>query len=101
MIIQLPVVSTGAQEFTVQLGDRKFTLHLKYNDRSGVYSADLYNAQTKQLITAGIPVVMGQDLLEPYNFDMGRLIVIDSENSGIDAGPADLGSRVNVYWTDE
>ena len=45
-----------------------------------------------------LPLVIGQDLLEPYNFGIGRIFCFDTSNQGIDAGPDDLGERVKVYW---
>ena len=49
-------------------------------------------------LTASLPLVIGQDLQEPYNFGIGRIFCFDTSNQGIDAGPDDLGERVKVYW---
>lgn len=98
MILLLPFTTDSAQRFTTQLGDAKYTFDAKYNDRSGVWTVDLYDAATQALVVASLPLVIGQDLLEPYNFGIGRIFCFDTSNQGIDAGPDDLGERVKVYW---
>lgn len=97
MILLLPFTTDSAQKFTTQLGEAKYTIETKYNDRSGVWTIDLYDASTV-LIAASLPMVIGQDLLEPYNFGIGRIFCFDTSNQGIDAGPDDLGDRIRVYW---
>lgn len=98
MIMEIPVSSDPAQVFTTQLGDVKYVLDIRFNDRSGVWTLDLYDDVSKALIAASIPLVVGQDLLEPYNFGIGSLLCIDGSGQGSDAGPDDLGDRVKLYW---
>lgn len=98
MIIELPLSSDPAQTMVTQLGDVKYQIEAKYNDRSGVWTLDLAVASTSDVIVQSLPLVIGQDLLEPYNFDMGSLLVVDTSGRHKDAGPDDLGSRVKVYW---
>lgn len=98
MILELPFSSDPAQVFSTQLGDTKYTIEAKYNDRSGVWTIDLYDGPTRELIVASLPLVIGQDLLEPYNFGIGRILCVDGAGQGRDAGHDDLGERVKVYW---
>lgn len=97
MILELPLSSDAAQIFTTQLGEAKYSFDVRYNDRSGVWTLDLYDASTV-LIAASLPMVIGQDLLEPYNLGIGSLLCVDTTGQGLDAGPDDLGDRVKVYW---
>lgn len=99
MIGEIPFIS-AAQSVTVQLGGAKYQFKTRYNSRSGVWTFDLYDA-SQQLMVASVPMVLGQDLLEPYNFGIGRIICIDTSRQGIDAGQNDLGNRVKVYWFSE
>ena len=98
MILELPFSNDPAQVFTTQLDDAKYTFAAKYNDRSGVWTLDLYDGATQQLVAASLPLVLGQDLLEPYNLGVGRLLCVDTSGQGRDAGPDDLGERIKVYW---
>ncbi len=98
MIIELPLSSDPAQTMVTQLGDVKYQIEVKYNDRSGVWTIDLGLATTGEVIAQSLPLVLGQDLLEPYNFDMGSLLVVDTSGRHKEAGPDDLGDRVKVYW---
>jgi hypothetical protein len=94
---ELPFSSDPAQTFTTQLGDKKFGFDVRFNDRSGVWTFDLSDDTTKAVLLQSVPLVLGADLLEPYNLGIGRMVVIDTERRGRDAGPSDLGDRVKVY----
>lgn len=98
MIVELPFSSDPAQSMVTLLGDVKYRLEVKYNDRSGVWALSIYDATTGDEILSSLPLVLGQDLLEPYNFDMGRILVVDHSGQSVDAGPEDLGDRIKVYW---
>ena len=97
-MLEIPVSNDPAQVFTTQLGETKYVFDVKYNDRSGVWTLDLYDATTQALVVASLAMVIGHDLLEPYNFGIGRLFCFDMTNQGLDAGPDDLGDRVKLYW---
>lgn len=98
MIVELPFSSDPAQDFSIQLGDTKYRFETKYNERSGIWTLDLYDAATQALFVASVPMVIGQDLLEPYNFGIGSLLCVDTTGQGEDAEPDDLGDRIKVYW---
>lgn len=104
MIIELPFTSDAAQMFTIQLGGRKYQISAQYNDRNGVWTMDMTDPVVNTPIITGIALTLGNDsLLEPYNFNIGHILIIDTSNMGVDAGPDELGGRVKVYWlsTDE
>lgn len=98
MILELPVTSDAAQTFVTQLGEVKYQFDVIYNDRSGVWTMTITEFVSQAIIISGLPIVLGQPLLEPYNFGIGELIVSDTSESSRDAGPDDLGTRVKVYW---
>lgn len=98
MIIDLPLSADPSQLFTVQLGRVKYDFYVKFNSRSGVWTFDLTVATTKAILLQSIPIVLGADLLEPYNLAIGRLIAVDSTSRGRDALDDDLGARVKLVW---
>lgn len=98
MILELPVTSDAAQTFVTQLGEVKYQFDVIYNDRSGVWTMTITEFVSQAIIISGLPIVLGQPLLEPYNFGIGEMIVSDTSESSRDAGPDDLGTRVKVYW---
>lgn len=98
MILELPFTSDSAQTFVTQLGDNKYQVDVKFNDRSGVWTFDLSDDATKSVLLQSIPLVLGQDLLEPYNLGIGRMMAFDTTNAGKDATADDLGDRIKVYW---
>lgn len=98
MIVELPLSTDPAQSFTCQLGGVKYYMEARYNSRNGVWTLDLYDDATRTAILLGLAIVLGTDLLEPYNLGIGRLMAVDTNNSGTDAGADDLGSRVTLNW---
>lgn len=98
MIIQLPVTSEPAQQFTILLGTQKWDLYVRYNDRGNFWTMDIMDDATQTSLITGMPLLLGCDLLEPYNLDNGAMIAYDTTGSGADAGPDDLGDRVLIYW---
>jgi hypothetical protein len=55
-------------------------------------------AASKEQLLTSVPLVLGVDLLWPYNLGIGRLIAADTSGRGRDAAADDLGSRVRVFW---
>lgn len=101
MIIELPITSDAAQTFVTQLGDVKYQFDVIYNDRSGIWTMTITEFVSQVVIISGLPIVLGQPLLEPYNFGIGELLVSDTSESSTDAGADDMGTRVKVYWASE
>ena len=98
MILEIPLNSTPNRSLVTQLGDQKFLFETRYNDRSGVWTLDMSNNTTKEVLLQSVPLVLGCNLLEPYNFGIGALVVKDTSNRGREATADDLGDRVKVYW---
>ena len=98
MIIELPLTPDPSQRFTVQLGRVKYDFYVKFNSRSGVWTFDLSVASSKAVLLQSIPIVLGADLLAPYNLAIGRLIATDTSSRGRDATTEDLGTRVKLVW---
>ena len=98
MILELPLTSDPAQGFTCQLGDAKFYFETSYNSRSETWVLSLSDDATGTQIFTGVPLVIGVDLLDPYNLPYGALIAKDKTGQGLEAGADDLGSRVALYW---
>jgi hypothetical protein len=101
MILELPFSNHPAHTFVTQLGDQKYGFDVKFNDRSGVWTLDLSDDTTKEVLLQSVPLVLGCNLLGPYNFGMGAMLVVDTSNQGKDATADDLGERVKVYWFSE
>jgi hypothetical protein len=99
MIVQLPFTNDPAQQVTVQLGTVKYDFTVRWNDRARTWCLDMLDHNSQSPIVQGVPLVLGLDLLQPLALvGVGSLVVNDEDNSGLDAGPDDLGGRVNVYW---
>ena len=100
-MFQVPVTNDAAQSFVTQLGETKLQFGVQWNDRSNQFSLTLVNDDTQQTYFQGVPLLLGTDLLEPYNYGLGALIMVDSTNQGKEATLETLGSSVLLYWFDE
>lgn len=98
MIIQIPLSADPAQSLTVQLGDVKYYFEARYNSRNGVWTLDMYDDATRAPIVLGMALVLGQDLLAPYNLGIGSLGLVDTSAQSKDAGADDMGDRVVLCW---
>lgn len=98
MILQIPFTDDGAQEFTVQLGTSKYQFVASYNEISAAWQLDIYDPVTLALLMGSIMIVIGADLLRGLGLGIGSFYAIDEGSTGLDAGPDDLGVRVNLYW---
>lgn len=98
MILELPITNDPAQEFITQLGDRKFSFEIKYNDVSRVWTMDIADPISNLPILLGLPLILGANLLEPYNLNIGGLGAFDTTSLAADATAEDMGTRVKIYW---
>lgn len=102
-MLLVPFNSDPSNVFTCQLGDgNKYTFETRYNEGflgdGAFWTFDLTRAIDNVKVLSGVKIVLGQDLLRPYALGMGTLVAIDESNTDTEAGPDDLGVRVNVYW---
>ena len=97
----IPFTSDPAQSFSVSLDGNKYRFDARYNDRSGQWTLDITTEPMGVLLVAGVPILIGQDMLAPYVLGIGGLAATDTQTGGIDAGPDDLGDRVTVTWFSE
>lgn len=100
-MLVIPFTSDPAQDFTVALGEAKYRLEARYNDRSESWTLDITRDADEEILVVGVPMLIGQDILKPYALGIGGIVVTDLANTGLDAGPDDLGSRVIVTWFSE
>ncbi len=98
MILELPFTSDAAQQVVVQLGDTKYTCNVRYNDRSGAWALTMADFASGVTLFDGVPLVLGGDILAPYNLGIGAIVVNDENATNLDAGPDDFGTRVKAYW---
>jgi hypothetical protein len=98
MIVEVPITADPAQKFITQLGELNFVFDIQWNDRSSQFSLTLSNDDTDLTYFTGVPLVLGTDLLDPYNYDVGSLVLVDTSNGNTEATVEDFGDRVKLYW---
>ena len=114
-MVKIPFTADAWQTFRCNLGAVEHTFVANYNDRNGVWSFDLYRSNPETLLVAGIPILIGCDILAPYALGLGVMFATDLAattanqvldtvgtigpiSQPIDAGPDDLGTRVIVVF---
>lgn len=88
----------------VTLDGVRYTLTFDWSERGQSWSLGVANADTGELIAAGVAIRINVALLNRLvgqNFPPGLLEAIDtsSPNIGEDPGFADLGARVQIVYT--
>ncbi len=81
------------QTFSAELGDRTITFDLDY---LGYLDSPVWNislSEQGETLVAGLLLVSGCDLLEPYNLGLGRLCVVGEEPT-LD----NLGTNNQLIW---
>jgi hypothetical protein len=100
-MIKLPLTSDPQRTFTTIVGDTRYQVTTKWNDRAQVWTMDIDDSATGDQLVAAMPLVLGADLLRSFAPALGTMIAVDANADaglGVDAGPTDLGSRVQVMW---
>lgn len=100
-MIQLPLTSDPCRTFTTVFGESRYRITTRWNERSQVWTMDIADGDTDAPLAAGMPIVLGADLLRSFAPNLGRMLAIDmaaAPGYGTDAGPEDLGDRVRVVW---
>ena len=97
---QIPLTS-GAQSFTINLGDVQYKMTLIYRDAyGGGWFLDMERTDETDAIF-GIPLVLGVDLLAQHSYkNFGHLYV--EMDGGIKRRPTyeEIGTTVILKWTD-
>jgi len=105
----VPFTSDPNTQFTATLNGVEYEFLTNWNERNLTWSFDLSIADTGELLVAGVPVLIGCDMLAPHGLGIGSMYAVDltatsaEEAEGrklqsVDAGPDDLGVRVVVVY---
>lgn len=97
-ILYLPAIAGPAQNFTTTLNDRAILFDLRWNDRNQRFEMDVTDDDAQTVLATGLAAVLGTDLFEPFNFDLGTLIVYDSAGQHHEADLDNLGESVFLVW---
>ena len=100
-MILIPFTS-AKESFTCQCGDFLFRFDTLFNDYEQRWHFRLTDETTGEIICTDIAVLLGLDLLYPFNLGIGGMFAADMTGADVEAGPDDLGNRVVVgYYTQD
>lgn len=98
MILDLQITSEPCQRFEITLGELDYRIEIKFNDRSLVWTMDLAEEVSGLVLFAGVPLLLGEDLLAPYNYKIGRLMLLNNSAEFKDATSENLGASLSLYY---
>lgn len=87
-LLRIPVMDAPSQRMGLVLNGRRVTLTLNYNKMLDRWSFDL--AIDTAPVLHGRRIVLGIDLLAPFNLGLGQVIAVDYEGKGADPGYSEL-----------
>jgi hypothetical protein len=77
---ELIITDASDQEFTTIVAGRRCTFRVRFNVTTQRWSFDLKIGDTQMLV--GRRIVLGVDLLAPFDFAIGSILAIDYEGNG-------------------
>lgn len=108
-MVTIPFTSDTWRRFSTVLNGVEYTFAQRFNEVNQRWFFDLGLAATGATLVAGIPILIGCDLLEPYALGIGSMLAVDTQAAAaagpdgflpaaVDAGAEDLGNRVVVVY---
>lgn len=96
-LYEIPLLSTN-QKINVKLAAITYKLQIIY--RGSKWILDLMDTAENYLI-AGIPMVMGDNLLAQHQHIIKGSLYVANSNQGEEQLFSDLGSTIKLYWSDD
>lgn len=108
-MVTVPFTSDTWRSFSTVLNEVEYTFTQRFNELNQRWYFDLGLEVTGETLVAGIPILIGCDLLEPYALGIGSMLAVDLQAvatdgpegflpNAVDAGAEDLGTRVVVVY---
>ena len=88
----IPLTNDPSSILEVILNEQLYDFEIQFNLRANVWTLAI--SQNGTPIIDSVNIVLGTDLLLPYNLELGSLFAVDLTSSGSDATVSDLGTRV-------
>ena len=85
----IPLNLDPASTFEISLEDGDFSFRVYYSTVADVWIMDL--TKDGELLVNGIRLVAGQDLMLPFNFEIGQWFMVNLCDNRLDATRDDLG----------
>lgn len=103
MPTEIPLRPLPSSKFNIQLANRILTITTKYNSRGAESPFWTINiAEGDNSIIEGIPLLLGAEILAPFNLGIGAMFLFDFTGTGTDATDTSLGTTVRlIYYTPE
>ena len=96
-VCKIPLLSTN-QKFNIKLNGATYKLQVIY--RGSKWILDFMDTAENYLI-AGIPVVMGDNLLAQHQHIIKGSLYVVNNNEDEAQYFTDLGRNINLYWSDD
>ena len=95
----IPLSLDPAVTFEITLDDGNFGFRVYYTTVANVWVMDL--SRDGEVLVDGIRLVVGLDLMEPFNFNIGQWRMINLVDNRLDATRDNLGIDVILFYVPE
>ncbi len=93
----VPLTNDSSSLFNITLGENELNFQTKFNTRYNIWEVDIYD-QVQTPLVYGVPLLLGSDVLAPYNLGLGSLVVVDLREEFLDANVDNIGSEVILSY---
>jgi hypothetical protein len=96
VVSELPIIFAPSQTFSATLAERRCDFTMNYSEWSDRWSFDL--AIDGVDVLHGRRIVVGTDLIAPFNFGIGEIVALDPSGGNAKPGRTELpDGRVRLY----
>lgn len=95
------VVGIEDYRFATAIGEETYVFDVRWNRRDACWYLDLFEADGTTAVFHGVKIVLGAHLGRMHRhrlLDQGAFVAHDTSGQLADAGFADLGTRVLVFY---
>lgn len=98
MIWEIIISESYNQTVDIQINNKNYHLELFWNASANIWIMNVYKSDGQTPIIRGLSLVLGQELLAPYNLNIGQLVVLSFDATGLDATEKNLQTAVKLVW---
>lgn len=86
------------QVFATQWGGVPVQIAAHWNERGNLWTFDLAREDTGEVLLQGCPLVVNTNVLAPFGFSLGRLVLINTIDGISNPTLDNLGTDVVAIW---
>lgn len=86
-----------SQSFSIVLDSVSYNMLAKWNSRSEFWTLDIFD-DNQNVIISDIALKAGMNLLAPFNFNIGALVVVSASEAAMEMTLSNVGTEVVLLY---